>query len=233
MDVQAKEQKFHLKTLIDYFVAFSTIISMLLVLFTLNEMRTQRDNTYMPDVVVETKQMFVYWGVKSPYIVDDPSLPIEDNTKITHIKMELLNIGVGTAKEIKFTLNNEGIEKWITLLKEKNPKKEYSYNDEEGIINLNIDGRKIGFGKDYKFEKLFLLPNANESFSFYLPLIYPILIQKLYESYVTIPEIPITIEYSDVQGKQYKKNASLLIESLLLSADSEGNGFAQYNIVIE
>lgn len=90
-----KLPKFTIVQIISFVVSLSTIASMLLVYFTLKEMQVERDNAYKPYLVIDN-----YWSEK----VFEESLDNESEAyaQIEEATAQLHNIGVGTAKKIRF-----------------------------------------------------------------------------------------------------------------------------------
>ena len=143
--------------------------------------------------------------------------------------MSIRNIGVGVAEEVKISIKEEDC--W-SVIEEFNKTVEYSkieYADrKENIWGSDVvvfaDGSKWDFFRfDEDISYPYILANADQECKYMLPSIYACLVNALMierkelgysDVGMTgeIPDIPITIEYVDVQGVSYCEEALIHTE---------------------
>jgi len=222
------------KTFVDILIATATIVAIFAAVQANIISQKTLQTQYEPDIVIETKEINFCWGDESA-ILKHVTLSQEqmDNLNSSKITLNSVNIGAGTAKNIKYSINAETIKKWMKYLREVNPTKDFSFNTDLAgdTVFAVMDGNRYTFSTSYDFKKVFLLPNAGETFSFILPMEYFLFIQKACEThtYSNLPDIEMTIEFFDAQGKRYSKDILLFVESQV-SVDINGNGYANCRI---
>ena len=201
-------------TLVALFAAFISLV-------TLFEMQEQRNNAYMPTIVFESIEV-------ETELEDSEIKDIYDGIRFT-----TRNIGVGVAKKITFEVDSSNYIRWIELYNELNPEHPYFYEISNNRLNVSRDGKAIGFSANYKNEKLFLLPNAEESYEFELPGQYKMLLHEIYtysnEWMIEIPDIVIEVSYFDVQNVPYREKINLSVETMLFIHD-ENEKYVIYQI---
>lgn len=216
----------------------ATVVSAIIVLFTLNEMQIQRNNAYMPDIAFEHVTVNISWGDTTQLDSYSDYLPDTDNTaeiNPTIVNLPVRNIGVGVAKKVSFIVEAENYIAWINAFNELNPTSEYTYTYNNGIMTIFNGTIQNVFNATYHNEKTFLLPNAEEAYQITIPVQYV----KLFEHFCktcksfTVPNVEVKVSFEDVQGIEYRKVISLAFEQILLLDDGNGNGFAAYQIVMK
>ena len=192
------------------------LIAAIISLVTLREMKIQRNNAYMPTIVFETAKV----GTDATQFGIDFSDDTYDN--ITFLTR---NIGVGVAKKLTYALDSSNYVRWLEFYNTLNPEDPYTYEIKGDVFSVTMDGQKIGFPAKETREKLFLLPNAEESYNFVLPSEYTVLLYEIYKHAKTweldIPDLEVEVSYSDVQNVQYKEIIRLSVRTFLLSNTSE------------
>jgi hypothetical protein len=162
------------------------------------------------------------------------------------IQFNCLNIGVGVAKNVTFSFSPSNMEKWLIYLKDKFPSKEYEYAYSNGGTSLDKNGKMLvyklggnsyGVPKENKMKYLYFLPDASESYKLSIPVGYLDVIREMFKTsrtgFTAANPIELAIEYDDIQGKHYKKEAHLSIENVLQTIDSDGFGYATYEISMQ
>lgn len=232
----------HWKTLVDTCVALSTIVTLLVVFWTLQEMQIQRDRAYAPFIVIEDTQAHIAWkGISSDNSADTPVREnplVKDGDAVNSIviSVNVRNIGVGVAKNIRITINSENL--LYDMVETLNQKTRYDppgyelfedgglYFDNWGVITSS---QKVNI-----IEKLFLLPNNEESFPISLPPIYTDIIREFYVNSLDdmLGSYPLTVNvsYQDIQEKNYHIKIKLYVERLHLGYGNDGSGNATYKI---
>lgn len=230
-------EKENVKFWCEILTGFATVISAIIVLLTLREMQIQRNNAYMPEIIFETVSAPFSWG--TPQNLDVYGSLIDDETELnpSSIKIPVRNIGVGVAKKISITITDDNYISWLSLFNKLNPENQYTYTRNGSMLTISNGTTQIVFNADYQIEKTFLLPNAEEIYEVVIPIQYTKLLQEISSirstTLVKIPSLEVNVSFEDVQGIAYNKKISLNIESYFLTSDSDGNGMAIYQIVME
>lgn len=224
-----------IKTSIEIITNIATIISVIMVLFTLLEMQVQRNNAYRPYIVFESVQVDVAWGDTEN--IENAFAESDDSFNPGIITIPTRNIGVGVAKQITYSIDKSNFIAWLDLLNELDTENEYSYSQNGNQLIVKTNSSEIAFSGNYEMTKVFLLPNAEEIFDFVIPIHYTRLLQGIYSvrgaERVDIPDIEVFISFSDVQGVKYTRQIFLSINDIYIFEDSDGNGLASYKITIK
>lgn len=221
--------------------SFATMVSAIIVVFTLHEMQVQRNNAYMPDIIFETVTVNISWGEPEKLNATFIDTELETNPSSVHIPSR--NIGVGVAKKITYSLDSSNYISLLSVYNELMPENQYTYNQNGNFLSIHDGNGSMGFNANCQSEKVFLLPAAEEAYDFVLPMQYTTLLQEIYSSCharprrnpqpVNIPDIKLNVSFEDVQGVKYSKTIPLAIEILFFAEDEDGNGMATYQIVME
>ncbi len=220
---------------VNFLVSISSIISVILVFITLKEMQIQRDNTYLPNIIFETKQVDLVWG-NQEYIHENPFIISTENVNPTSIEIGSLNIGVGVAQNICFSFSESSFTDLLELLIALDTENKYSYKTSKNSMEIKVNDKTTIYSSS-ETKKPFLLPNAEEKFSIYIPFHYTKLINRIYEigngELIDMPDIQLNIIFNDIQGKQYNELVFLAIKPLYLVSDMNGNGSLSYQIIMK
>lgn len=217
--------------------SFATMLSAIIVIFTLHEMQIQRNNAYMPEIIFETVSVPFSWG--TPQNIDVYHSLIDDETELnpTSIKIPVRNIGIGVAKKVTIKITYDNYISWLSLFNKLNPEHQYKYTQNGNMLTISNGTTQFAFNADYQFEKTFLLPNAEEICEVVIPVQYAKLLQEISSlrntTLIEIPNIEVNVSFKDVQGIVYDKKISLKIEDCFLTSDSDANGIAIYRIIME
>lgn len=233
----------HWKIALDTAVTITTVTTLLVVFLTLKEMQTQRDRAYSPFIIIEDTQVHIDWnGIASD---DGVSMSVGENPLVKDgdivnpmvVSVNAQNIGVGVAKQIHVTINTEKLlYDMIDALNKNtqyNPLR-YKLNEDGGVLYLFKGTNSLGSSKITYSDKLYLLPNAEESFNIVIP---PLFISVVEEFFVEnlrelLENYPLTLNVScqDIQEKDYPSEIRLFCEPLLLTYGTDGSGYATYKI---
>ena len=232
--MKANEKFEYRKALIELVVS---IISTLLVLWTLFEMQADRNAAYRPDLSFSDAEVAISWegtptedSNESSYysLLNSLSESYDFNTQI---ELKLYNIGVGTAKDV--------ILKWDHKANIDAFSEAFSNYDD---VRISLKGNMLhiespsyswatGVGPDRIAE--FMLSSTDEYCTIQFPYEYYFFIQELlYRKPIdnTYPTLYLSITYSDVQNKTYTKNISASIENSLYASNPNGDGLCLYNL---
>lgn len=207
---QPKRKKRNIVWIFDIVGTVVALAAVIVSLVTLYEMKIQRNNAYMPTIVFETVEVNTF-----------PSGGEYDN-----IIFSTRNIGVGVAKKITYTMDYSNLIRWLEYYNGLNPDHPYDYQIKDDVFQIIMDGQKLGFSAIEKSEKLFLLPNAEESYEFILPPQYTFLLHEIYKhskvGEINIPDLQVEVSYSDVQNVEYKETITLAVKTFsLLNTEKE------------
>lgn len=227
----------HWKSVFRSLTIISTVFSMLLVYFTLKEMQIQRDRSYAPDIIFEECEISFSWiGNENP---NQSIIPSKDDEESNLFKLNVLNVGVGVAKNIRISLDVEkALQPWADILnKEVYENNDYYFENDDGTLYIKDENKRVGSNALVKWDKLYLLPNATESGSFIVSPLFPVVIKEIIingkYSFLTDHPITIDLEFEDIQGKQYRKSVKFGIQVIFREEDDDGNGHAIYRIAME
>jgi hypothetical protein len=217
-------------TAIYAFVAFKTLL----------EIRSQRETTYQPDIIIEEKNFYVYH-----YENEAGKFPVEFSyenkgqkyrTKrpvVNSFGINLYNIGLGTAKEIivNYTIDVKSIEKIISILNEISSTlpddKIYKIEKEAGKVTIYAPKESDSYMSSYRLSNEhetkinYLLPvNISQApYELHIPLyileLYSISLYTFWlHGHAKFPEFPaifINLRFKDIGNKIHKKEFILKI----------------------
>ena len=208
----------------------ATVLSVVLVYDTLVEMRIERQYTYQPDLyfleneyIVEVFPEFAFdYGDGDIERVQEVGFGDERNFAV-----EIRNVGVGTAKDVKITTS---VDDCLRVFDEFNETTYGKVNYANREYEWDVDDVSFSDGTIWDFFWIdedvsypYILPNAEQKSEYLLPSAYACLVKAfiaekkatdLSEGYMdgSIPDLPITIEYNDIQGIHYEENAVIHTE---------------------
>lgn len=185
-------------TFSDYIIKIFSVASVILVYFTLKEMQIQRKNTYMPDIVFDRTKISFNW-IKNP-----------QEEFFQQFLIKSYNIGVGVAKNIKISLEISSFVNLIEKLQKVDQEYIYNYDNFTLRIIKKNGAKHILNTRLLISEKLYLLPNGNETWEIFIPYFIIIILNRIYEISEDLMSSTIglifNLSYTDVQGiKYYKK----------------------------
>lgn len=225
----------------------TSLLAFVISFLTLQEMQTERDNAYLPDLYFQSVVAGVSWDSSGPCYsasFDEASSQILTNLQISYIDeppvLKIANMGIGKAKNIEIDwLHRQNVDALLNYL--------YSINDESEFTLVETD---IGFHMKSKTvnyitsepgqQRILYLLNDDETDFMSLPREYWECIRQIfYESYnhnsgyvaLNIPNLILSISYTDVQGKQYKYKREIQIEmfpGVIMPLESQDGGLALF-----
>ena len=213
-----------------------SIISTFIVLFTLFEMQVARNATYLPDISLSNTEVAIAWDKNGlSYISEDDmntiSKMIKEDTVINKLpQIKIYNIGVGTAKDISFEWNNpKNIKQFMNILN--------SYDDidisfDGSMVNIKTPSIKQGIFIPANSQIDFLLNSTQEYDTLIFPFSYYQLIKEIYMRTDTkeVPTLNLSVSFSDVQGKVYKKNIQINTNISFMTQNPDGSGFCVFTL---
>lgn len=232
------------ENLINSIIAFLTLISVVLVAFTLMEMKQQRESTYMPEIAIRNDYQFIIkCDLNNPdfYVIVPDYGAIEGSgyttcgMEIPHLYFTVENIGFGSARNIKFEWSDDTYSKFAQYIENKN-----YYRD----LRILEDGnQKIISSQD---ERIF---DSNWSTDFTIPYInaagnenitqkidvevlgYLIGLSARYSD--DIPDIKLKVTYENIYGKEYRADIRIKPFSTYIKKNKGNEYLINFDISIE
>ena len=137
-----KMKKIINKQTFDYIVGIFTILSVVLVYYTLREMQIERNNAYMPVMVAETRDVTIWWGDQKKVVKNNPLMKEKNmSSNPSAIPMTVYNIGVGVAKNMNVKIDSACIDEMIEYLNKYDSKNTYKYEKGKDISQIYINNK--------------------------------------------------------------------------------------------
>lgn len=228
-----------IKFICEIITSLTAVISAIIVLLTLREMQIQRNNAYMPDLIIETLHFIVTWGdtTEFSHAIKKASTANEIEVTPARIKLHVRNIGVGVAKKLSLSITTDNYISWLLFLKKLNPEIQYSFKQlDQSTLKITKEDHMLicHFGAE---KKPFLLDSSKEVFDYeitnYTDLLCDIALslasKDKHNEMFNIPDLKIRASFEDVQGKKYNKEI-LLKTTFSYISFSDCNGYAPCQI---
>lgn len=252
IELGKKKLSFLLSDIIQIFMVVMAAMSFIGVLLTLNEMRKDRDAAYKPAVFMNTVDYQVSWDASgeeswvsslpnksdSNYEVNEDgsitgtfSLPINifPNGKLESFTS--VNIGIGTARDVRFEWDQNNLHLLTEYLTACNPSKSGFCSFDESVT-FSFDERLIVTDIEHSTRLMYMLPDATETYTLSIPMAYSILIHEIMKC-PSLPEnmhIILYVEYSDIQGKHSRDTIYITINRTYYENGMDGSGTATYQL---
>lgn len=215
-----------------------SLVSTLLVLFTLFEMKDERNAAYLPDILFGNTEVAFAWDSNDSITDTDEEMKnilsktVREDTVINDVpQLKIYNIGVGTAKDIIITWNHE--ENMCQFINALEPYKDIEVTFEDDLVQIKRCGIERGawLSDDARFD--FMLNSTREYNRIQLPVPYSDLIRELYiRNTKEFPLLSLEVTYSDVQGVIYSKNMEISVQSYFYILNPSGNGCCVYYLIL-
>jgi hypothetical protein len=227
---------------VNWFTGMSTLITTVLIYFTLDEMKQQRISTYKPVIVLKDTLFKVKWN-------DNQRLPYEfsiENMKDSNSKnkqtwsyLEAYNIGFGAAQKIQIVYNYD-FKKILDRIVQLGEKSQITIHDSNSFVHISSQSDGWGFNLDkMNKEKIdYLLPvniNQNstkiqlsrafcEAFFIYLHLLSDALDSSIdwMAEIKDFNKLRLEITYQDMGSEAYKKDYEIEVCIMLINKDAHG-----------
>jgi hypothetical protein len=220
------------------FKVYLELISVLLVLFTLVEMKISRNNAYMPDILFHNTTFAVIWnenGFTKLGQSDDEMYQnlIGQSDYVCEIpKIKLTNIGVGTAKNIQIEWSYDNLELLVDYLYKVNGEATFTFRRNESSNTLIIKDSIYTSSKP--FTEIPYMKNEAEEEIIVFPYEYWECIRESCinqtDGSLPIPDLKVEVRYSDVQGKRYAVNKIIAVYPIIRMINPDNSGYAMFEI---
>lgn len=206
-----KRFKTHISWITAVIAAGAAIASVLLTLDTLEEMRIDRDNAYRPEIIAlqETQvlETSFFMGIENGqlYAYSDYG----ENEKFNYL--ELYNIGVGAAKNVKVKFDTKDIDELADWIKNNLSSEFYilfDRGDPNGVYTLGCTEKELlnTFSKlQSNISVTYILPEGQQKINIGIPNALIGLMQWACCIEGQSPKVDIIIEWQDIKGKSYEK----------------------------
>lgn len=213
-------------TIIDITSAFGTVFAIIIAIFTLYELKKQRESSYLPQIAFVPSPFYIYSDFLNniSYWADKEGSEQEKeefykNHPFTNFQLNAFNVGTGVAKNVTFEWHYQ-LEAMVTSIKK--------YKNFEELFEIISGSSKWVFFKHGAAVNIsekddsglpFIIPMMyhNSPIKIALPagfmLLYPILCaavmaqieekSELLDEIATISRIDLVVEYTDINDKKY------------------------------
>lgn len=213
---------------------FISLLSVLLVLFTLFEMQEERNAAYRPNISLNSAKIIFAWDENGSFVNDYSLLTdrfgmadsLERYFKGFNVNIPIQNTGVGVAKDVCVDWNYE----------ENLAKFQQLFEESAGVTvavagnQIFIESNGLTMGSFFSDEPLYLFGYLQNSFEISETIQIPHYFVELYELaysnglWRSIPEIRFRIICKDVQGEEYSKWYIISPTPELVASHLEGGG---------
>lgn len=232
------------ENLINSIIAVLTLISVILVFFTLLEMKQQRESTYMPKIAIRNdKEFIIKWDSENPdfyvrgidYGVLEGSGIKSYGIEIPHLYFTVENIGFGSARNIKFIWNEDTISKFAECINSIDFYSELEVlEDGNQKIIISMDERIFDAYWSDEFMIPYINAAGNENITQKLDAdIFGYLVGLSILRSDEIPNIELKIIYEDIYGKEYEANVVIKATSTYLKKNKGNEYLINFDIKME
>ena len=235
-----KPFSFSVKDTIEIIVSISSVV---LVLLTLFEMRTERNTMYAPDLVLRSTSIRIAWDESGLPDIDDTfketlsNLTASERNSINSNfnNFDLVNVGVGIAKDISITWDNKSNVKHFIDYSSSVDDLEIAYSSEiQGMVIIQSNGLSFGTGIPTTTSFDFINNSSDDSASVPFPYLYYCMVRQAIMNYSElhmIPALDFSISYSDIQGVVTTKSFRIRTDIELLMENPNGSGYCVCTLV--
>lgn len=241
--------------IIDSIMAFFTLISLILLWYSIVEMKRDRDAAYRPSLLMNPIEYTITWNDKgeeewlsSSKPQKEGSVNILEDGKV-HVSLEIpvilfredgletisiVNVGVGAAKNIVFRWNRNNIDSLQKqLLEIDSSRKDFCSVDKNITFTINKHIVAADMPKDYRL--MYMLADAKQTYTIPIPTSYTILIHEIFKAAKekekdTIAHFTLEIEYTDVQGKRFSDTCFIFAKKVFSKDDLNNKNCVTYQL---
>ena len=227
---------------INIFIASITLLTAIIALLTINEMRKQRVHSYFPDINMADFTFYVYKAdfndeIKSIYLYSFKQKK-EENSKIegfNELKIGINNIGFGVAKNIRWKWDFDTEYAREIICENKN----VIWEKNGDFITIDSTLLNIEWGFDIEEDNIggnfnFILPYGNENRE--TEIVIPEYFINLYWLYMVnqisgkeqpksikddFPQLKLNVKYTDIHSNELEKTFLLELKFDMISPPRE------------
>ena len=249
-----EEKTSYWRFIFELIASIVAIFSILISIGTLTEMKIDRKVAYKPTLLFNPAQYEFSWdengnselfAISTPDEADTTYKYKEDGSITATLKIpvniigdgiqqfSIVNVGVGTAKDITFDWNSSNLEKLNTYLIEFDPsKKSFMSSNQSCVFSSNEKIVATSFPESTTL--MYMLPEASKEYQLPLPSAYYILIQEIIKSNAyneDFPPLLLTAKYRDIQNNVYTDVFLIKVKLILREEFPSGAGSATFQLV--
>lgn len=239
--------------IIQIVIALLTLFSVIIVLLTLFENQKARNMAYKPFIVMNPINISIKWDSNgfSTWLTENSKLgtpsTVEQDENTVHMQMHMsileedtvtgytvVNIGVGTAKDISFKWDTNNLSRLNEYLVSIDDKYSDFFQEGEGHDSFKIGESLFFTNKIQESSIMYMLSQASEPWTLYFPIQYRILIEELIKQNNfnprNFPLVILQVNYSDIQGKNYPQFIAVRVNRSKYLENKDGSGEATYQL---
>lgn len=249
---KSEKPPFSVSDKIQIAIAVLAFLSLIGVVLTLREMQADRNAAYKPAILMNASDFSISWNSngEEDWLASLPdksnsSYKLNDDGSITGTinlpvnifpnngleNFNVVNLGVGAAKDIHFEWDQNNLSRLSSYLTECNPSKSdfctlgesVAFSFDKGLVITDIDS---------SVRLMYMLPNAVETYTLPLPTAYSILIHEIMK-HTTLPEhmyMVLYAEYTDIQNNRNKDAFYIVLNRTYYENAKDGSGSATYQL---
>lgn len=199
----------------------------LILLWTLFEIRNQRREAYMPDLLI--KNHFFKIKKEKGYEFSWKS----ENSTSSDFLLSITNAGFGIAKNINLHWHYD-IDKFVKLIQKLDTNNKFNLRRERNIVKLSMNNSKamINLKCDPYFDSFLKIDNDmnvrlpfayKELFSIFIFLLYQTPQRDSFETHINqVPKLKLKINHQDISGRKFIKRYGINIEVVLVKGSTKG-----------
>lgn len=241
--------------IISSIASLSAVVSIVISIITVGQMIEDRNAAYRPAILINPTKYSFSWDqegnlewlnslIADKQIENDVEIN-DDGTIIGSVSVPInvigdgveqftaVNVGVGSAKQITFKWHESNMTNLNNYLIQCDETKK-DFLEIGKSVAFDYNGRIIGMGVPSNMSLMYMLPEATETYDLPLPTAYFVLIQEIIKvsgNSNSIPQLILSVEYSDIQGNSYINNFAISIQTQLYSEELTGAGKATFQLV--
>ncbi len=252
--LETKVCKLSISDIIQCIIALFTLISVIAVFISLHEAKVARNATYKPYIVMNPIDISIKWNTEGyqswlteqwSNVGKDPTIEEnEDGGKLT-IPMTFImkdavseytvvNIGVGTAKNITFSWDEGNLSRLKNALIGIDDKYIDFFEEQDFQDCFQFEYSLLFTNKIQNSSLMYMLPEATEPWTLFFPTQYRIMIEELIKQPTfdqeSFPLLIMKITYDDIQGKSYEQHVLVRVFRTFYSNKEDGSGEATYQL---
>ena len=239
--------------IIQIVIALLTLFSVIIVLLTLFENQKARNMAYKPFIVMNPINISIKWDSNgfSTWLTENSKLgtpiTVEQDENTVHMQMHMsileedtvtgytvVNIGVGTAKDISFKWDTNNLSRLNEYLVSIDDKYSDFFQEGEEQDSFQIGESLFFTNKIQESSIMYMLSQASEPWTLYFPIQYRILIEELIKQNNfnprNFPLVILQVNYSDIQGKNYPQFIAVRVNRSKYLENKDGSGEATYQL---
>lgn len=251
--VTKKEGFFSRLTPGDWINLVGTIISAVLVLFTLFEMQKERDTAYRPYIVMNAIEETAEWDSEGDLLwlknytrpseiteetdVDGTihgtiTLPMTLFKPSSFYQYSVVNIGAGAATEVTYSwydTNSQSLYDYLCSIDSK-----YKSFYQAGASDVfDCNNNLFVLDKETTYRQMYIEPNSSQTLYLDFPAQYSLLTGMIMKNYKRdsseqLPNLFLNVEFKDIQNKSFAETVMISISMVEKSEQSDGSGSVTY-----